>query len=316
MYDLIIIGAGPAGLAAAVYARRARLDFVVLEKEGMGGGQIIETDEVDNYPGFPQINGYDLAVKLQEHAEKLGARILCDEVTGISDPAGEIKTVHGRRRDYSARTLILAAGASHRRLGVPGEERLAGQGVSYCAVCDGAFYRGQQVAVMGGGNVAVEDALFLSRICRKVYLIHRRGELRAAADLREQIRDRDNVEILWNTVLREIQGDEEVEGLRLAPAPGTADAGSGEWTLPVDGVFIAVGIAPNTGILGEAALALDPDGFVPADESCVTACPGIFAAGDIRTKPLRQVVTAAADGANAAVSAERYLNQKKQEKTH
>ncbi|MCD8123530.1 MAG: thioredoxin-disulfide reductase [Lachnospiraceae bacterium] len=312
MYDLIILGSGPAGLAAAIYAQRARLHFLVLEKEPMSGGQIINTDAVDNYPGLPGINGFDLAMKLREHAESLGASFVCDEVVRIENMAGDIKTVVGRDDEYRARTLILATGATHRKLGVPGEEELAGRGVSYCAVCDGAFFRNQVTVVVGGGDVAVEDAIFLSRICRKVYLIHRRDELRAAASLQEQVRERDNVEILWNTVVTEVRGKDAVGELQLASAArsGALQAAScqeprQESVLPVDGVFAAVGIVPNSQLFD--GVTLDEGGYVVADETGKTNCPGVFAAGDVRTKPLRQIVTAASDGANAVASAERYL---------
>ncbi|MCD8011360.1 MAG: thioredoxin-disulfide reductase [Lachnospiraceae bacterium] len=312
MYDLIIIGSGPAGLAAAIYAQRARLHFLVLEREPMSGGQIINTDAVDNYPGLPGINGFDLAMKLREHAESLGASFVCDEVVRIENMAGDIKTVCGQEGKYRTRTLILATGAAHRKLGVPGEETLAGRGVSYCAVCDGAFFRDQVTAVVGGGDVAVEDAIFLSRICRKVYLIHRRDELRAAASLQEQVRERENVEILWNTVVTEICGKEAVEELRLSRTvrdAGLQAAACGpahqEDALKVDGVFAAVGIVPNSQIFAEVAL--DENGYVVADETGRTSCPGVFVAGDVRTKPLRQIVTAASDGANAVASAERFL---------
>lgn len=214
IYDLIIIGSGPAGLAAAIYAQRARLDALVMEKEMMSGGQVLTTYEVDNYPGLPGINGFDLGMKFREHADRLGARFAEDQVLQV-EKTEEGFLVKGEKETYRTRTVLIATGAAHRKLGVPGEERLAGMGVSYCATCDGAFFRDKVTAVAGGGDVALEDAIFLSRICRKVYLIHRRDELRGAKSLQEAVMALDKVEILWDTVIEEIQGDGQVESLKL-----------------------------------------------------------------------------------------------------
>lgn len=301
MYDLIIIGAGPAGLSAAVYGRRAGLNLIVIEQTPMGGGQVVDTYEVDNYLGMPGINGFDLAQKFHGHAEGLGAVFKSGRVTTVRD-GGDIKVVEtADGAVYEARTLILAGGAEHAKLGVPGEEKFRGQGVSYCATCDGAFFKKRDVAVVGGGDVAVEDAVYLSGICRKVYLIHRRDSLRAANSLQEKLFSCGNVEVVWNSTLQKIYGTDLVEGICIR--------GNGEETeqeLAVDGVFIAVGMRPKTEVYREIA-ACDEGGYLVAGEDCVTSAPGIFAAGDIRTKALRQIVTAVSDGACAVASVERYL---------
>ena len=301
IYDLIIIGSGPAGLAAAVYAQRAKLDTLVVEKAMVSGGQVLTTYEVDNYPGLPGIGGYDLGIKFREHADRLGARFVEDEVLNIQDGGkGAIKGVVCQGTTYEARSLILATGAVHRKLGVPGEEELAGAGVSYCATCDGAFFRNKVTAVIGGGDVAVEDAIFLARMCSKVYLIHRRNELRAAKSLQENLLSLDNVEVIWDTVADSINGDGMVKSLSL-----TNVKNGQKRELDVQGVFIAVGITPESRAF-EGLVDMD-HGYIRAGEDTVTSAPGIFAAGDVRTKPLRQIITAAADGANAITSVERYL---------
>lgn len=301
IYDLIIIGSGPAGLAAAVYAQRAKLDTLVVEKAMVSGGQVLTTYEVDNYPGLPGIGGYDLGIKFREHADRLGARFVEDEVLNIQDGGkGAIKGVVCQGNTYEARSLILATGAVHRKLGVPGEEELAGAGVSYCATCDGAFFRNKVTAVIGGGDVAVEDAIFLARMCSKVYLIHRRNELRAAKSLQENLMSLDNVEVIWDTVADSINGDGMVKSLSL-----TNVKNGQKRELDVQGVFIAVGITPESRAF-EGSVDMD-HGYIRAGEDTVTSAPGIFAAGDVRTKPLRQIITAAADGANAITSVERYL---------
>ena len=289
IYDLIIIGSGPAGLAAAVYAQRAKLDTLVVEKAMVSGGQVLTTYEVDNYPGLPGIGGYDLGIKFREHADRLGARFVEDEVLNIQDGGkGAIKGVVCQGNTYEARSLILATGAVHRKLGVPGEEELAGVGVSYCATCDGAFFRNKVTAVIGGGDVAVEDAIFLARMCSKVYLIHRRNELRAAKSLQENLLSLDNVEVIWDTVADSINGDGMVKSLSL-----TNVKNGQKRELDVQGVFIAVGITPESRAF-EGLVDMD-HGYIRAGEDTVTSAPGIFAAGDVRTKPLRQIITAAAD---------------------
>ena len=301
MYDLIIIGAGPAGMAAAVYAARAELDFVVLEKEIMSGGQIINTYEVDNYPGLYHLGGFDLAMKFREHADALGTKFVTGEAVRIENCPGGKKVVLADSTEYEAKTLIVSGGAKHRPLGAPGEERLAGSGVSYCATCDGAFFRNKEVAVVGGGDVAVEDALFLARMCKKVYVIHRRDTFRAAKTLVSKLVAAENVEILYDSVVNEIQGNMKVEAL-LVENKKTGEVRE----VALDGVFVAVGMLPETALLA-GVVELDASGYVVADETGRTSDPAIFAAGDIRTKQLRQVVTAAADGANAVWSAEHYL---------
>lgn len=301
MYDLIIVGAGPAGLAAAIYAARAELKFIVLEKEVMSGGQIINTYEVDNYPGLYHMGGFDLAMKFREHADALGVSFVTGEVEKIEELSGGKKIICKDGTEYETKTVILSGGAKHRKLEVPGEDALAGSGVSYCATCDGAFFRGKEVAVVGGGDVAVEDALFLARVCKKVYVIHRRDSFRAAKTLVSRLSGTENAEIIYDSVVKEIQGKFKVESLVLTNKK-TAE----ERTVPLDGVFIAVGMLPETKPY-EGLVELDGAGYIKADETGITSCPGIFAAGDIRTKELRQVVTAASDGANAVQSVERYL---------
>lgn len=314
MYDLIIIGSGPAGLAAAVYAKRAGLNTLVLEKSTMSGGQVLTTYEVDNYLGLPGINGFDLGMKFREHADNMDIEFAEAEVTGIKnakDVPSELeaseehdKPVHyimTEQGGYKTRSVLIATGASHSKLGVTGEDEFAGMGVSYCATCDGAFFRDRVVAVIGGGDVAVEDAIFLARTSKKVYLIHRRDELRAAMILQESLKSLDNVEIIWDTVVDEIQGEDQVQNLIIRNVKSEE-----KQELPVDGVFIAVGIHPNTEIFA-AAVACDEKGYIVAKEDGATSTPGIFVAGDVRTKKLRQIITAVADGANAITSIQNYF---------
>ena len=300
MYDLIIIGSGPAGLSAAVYGRRAGFSTLVIEKNPMSGGQVLNTYEVDNYLGLPGINGFDMGMKFREHAEKMRAEFVEADVTGIRDE-GDHKTVLTDGTAYEGRAVIIASGAVHSRLGVPGEEELSGMGVSYCATCDGAFFRGKTVAVVGGGDVAVEDAIFLARTCEKVYLIHRRDSLRAARSLQQTMLALPNVEVIWDSVVERISGEDMVQSLSLRSKK------TGETSeLPVQGVFIAVGIRPNSEAF-TGNIAADEKGYLIAGEDCATSMPGVYAAGDIRTKRLRQIVTAVADGANAVESAQSWL---------
>lgn len=300
MYDLIIIGSGPAGLSAAVYAKRAGLDLLVLEKNPMSGGQILNTYEVDNYLGLPGINGFDMGTVFREHADKLGVSFREAQAVEILDK-GDCKIIRTEKEELETGSVILATGAHHALLGVPGEEELSGAGVSYCATCDGAFFRGKTAAVVGGGDVALEDAIYLSRTCKKVYLIHRRDELRGAKILQEELKGKENVEILYSHTVKEIRGEDQVEGVLLE---STKDGSQRE--LPLDGVFVAVGIHPDSELVRDL-VECDEAGYVLAGEDCATTRPGIFAAGDVRRKPIRQVVTAVADGANAAVSAGAYL---------
>lgn len=303
MHDLIIIGSGPAGLSAAVYGRRAGFSTLVIEKNPMSGGQVLNTYEVDNYLGLPGINGFDMGMKFREHAEKMQAEFMEADVLGVED-SEDCKLVKTAEGDFEARAVIIASGASHSHLGVPGEEELSGMGVSYCATCDGAFFRGKTVAVIGGGDVAVEDAIFLARACEKVYLIHRRDSLRAAQSLQNTMLALPNVEVCWDSVVESINGDGQVSSLTMLHKP------SGERReLPLQGVFIAVGIKPNSESF-ISNIASDEKGYLIAGEDCATSMPGVFAAGDIRTKKLRQIVTAVADGANAVEGVQEYFLQK------
>lgn len=303
MYDMIIIGSGPAGLSAAIYGQRAKLSLLVIEKLPMSGGQVANTYEVDNYPGLPGIGGFELGEKFRGHAGALGAQVVCEEVREVS-LAGDEKRVVTDKAVYEARTIVAATGAWHRRLGIPGEEELRGRGVSYCATCDGAFFRGRDVAVVGGGDTALEDALFLARVCRNVFLIHRRDALRGARTLQERVLASEKIEVLWDTVTERIEGEGQVEAL-LVKNKKTQE----EKRLSVSGVFAAIGMQPDSGLFAGQA-DLDENGYIKAGEDCVTGVEGFFAAGDVRTKPLRQIVTAAADGANAVISAERYLSER------
>ena len=300
IYDTAILGAGPAGISAAIYAARAKLNTLWLDKQFEQGGQVLNTYEVDNYPGLPGISGMDLGEAMAGHAAKLGIEPLRENVLSVED-AGTDKIIRTKTHEYRARTVILACGASHRKLNIPGEEELSGMGVSYCATCDGAFFKNKTAIVVGGGNMAVEDAIFLSRICKKVYLVHRREELRAERILQESLFACENVEIRWNSVVVEIQGTECVTGLKIRDVQDATES-----VIATDGVFIAVGILPNTDKFRNL-VKLDEAGYIVAGEEGITETPGIFAAGDIRTKMLRQVVTAVADGANAVASVQNYL---------
>ncbi|MCR5640457.1 MAG: thioredoxin-disulfide reductase [Lachnospiraceae bacterium] len=304
LYDVIIIGNGPAGLTAAIYGMRAGLKTLVLSDNPMSGGQIATTYEVDNYPGLPKISGMELGDKFEEHAKALGAEFQQGSVSEIED-RGDYKVLHTDGGELETKTVIISIGADHRKLGVPGEKELTGMGVSYCATCDGAFFRNKEVAVVGGGDVALEDAIFLSRFASKVYLIHRRDEFRGAAVLQDQVRANEKIEIIYDTVVDEVVGKMSVEALQLS------NKKTGEkTTLPLQGVFMAVGTDPN--VEGMAGLPeQDARGYLIAGEDCATSIPGIYAAGDVRTKQLRQVITAAADGANAITSIEKYLNGQK-----
>ncbi|MGN0413885.1 MAG: NAD(P)/FAD-dependent oxidoreductase [Agathobacter sp.] len=302
MYDLVIIGSGPAGLSAAVYAKRACLNLVLLEKEPMGGGQIIYTEQVDNYLGLPGTNGFDLSQKFEQHAKSLGVPIKNGEAASVEQEEKAWKVVLASGEELLTKTVLLATGASHRALGVPGEKELTGAGVSYCATCDGAFFRNKTVAVVGGGDVALEDALYLAKGCEQVFLIHRRKELRGAKVLQEQVQKEEKITFLPDTVVKEIHGEKKVEGVTLA---GTENGSTKE--LPLDAVFIAVGMNPQTESVS-GVLTLE-NGYVPAGEDGVTEKPGIFVAGDVRTKRLRQIVTAVSDGANVVASITEYLHE-------
>lgn len=299
MLDVIIVGGGVAGLTAAIYAARARLNAVTLER-AFPGGQALETPEVENYPGVPHTDGITLSNLIAEQAKDLGADIRTTDVTAWEAVEGGF-AVHTTTETLHTRTLLIATGATHRPLGVKGEDLFRGKGVSYCATCDGRFYRGKTVAVVGGGNTAVEDALYLARLCERVYLIHRRDTLRASRALQEQVFATENITPIWNTTVQELCGEGRLQELKLL-TDGKENA------LTVDGVFVAVGVIPNIGPFGD--LPHDDQGFLIADENGVTPTSGIFAAGDIRSKQCRQLITAAGDGAAAIAAVERYLNEK------
>lgn len=302
IYDVIIIGAGPAGLAAGIYGKRAGFDILILDTSSISGGQILNTYEIDNYPGFPGASGQEVADAMRQHCDKLGVEFARGRVTSIIDN-GATKDLVTKKNTYTAKSIIIATGASNKKLGCPGEEELSGMGVSYCATCDGAFFKEKQVAVVGGGDVALEDAIYLSRFCTKVYLIHRRDEFRGAKVLQDQVKSTDNIEIIYDTVVNSINGTQSVESITVQNTK--TDASS---ELKVDGIFIAVGTVPNTQILS-GLVQMDDKGYVVADETCKTSCPGVFVAGDVRTKPLRQVLTATADGANAITSIQKYFSE-------
>ncbi|MCI9390012.1 MAG: thioredoxin-disulfide reductase [Lachnospiraceae bacterium] len=299
-YDLVILGSGPAGITAGIYAMRARLDTLLLEKGYVTGGQMLNTFEVDNYPGMPQVTGSEMSAAFERHMRQLGLPIRQGEAAKII-PDGKGFCIETEEDTYHASAVIIATGTRHRLLNVPGEKELSGMGVSYCATCDGAFYKGKTVAVVGGGDAAVEDGIFLARICKKVYLIHRRDELRAAKILQERLLGLENVEVLWNHEVKEIAGDEHVTDVEVYDNQKNSRS-----RLAVDGIFIAVGVQPNSQALEQIA-ATDRAGYFIAGEDCKTSTPGIFAVGDIRTKTLRQIVTAAADGANAVTSVLEYV---------
>ena len=303
IYDLIIVGAGPAGLTAAIYALRAGLHTLLLEKNFVSGGQTASTYEVDNYPGLPGISGAEFGQKIRSHADQLGLVSERVNVKEIHVEEDGTKVIRTRKKDFQARTVLLAVGARHRLLGAKGEERLSGMGISYCATCDGAFYKDQTVAVVGGGNVAVEDAIFLAKICKMVYVVHRRDQLRADDILQKRLFQFPNVVFCWNQVCEEIQGEEPVEAILLK----NVKDGSSQ-RVKVDGVFVAVGIHPNSEPY-QGLVDMDEGGYIVAGEDGKTNMPGIFAAGDVRTKKLRQIITAASDGANAVSSVQDYLSR-------
>lgn len=299
-FDIIIIGAGPAGLSAAIYGARGGLKTAIFEK-GMVGGQINVTDEVENYPGFEEpLSGFDLTDKMRKQAERFGAVFIDEEIIAIG-MEGLCKVIETSENKYRAKSLIICTGAHPRRLNVPGEERLTGRGVSYCATCDGALYRDKIVAVVGGGDSAIEEGIFLTRFAKKVYVIHRRDQLRAQKIIQERAFRNPKMEFIWDTVIQEIHGEKKVEKLELVNRKTQHIS-----MLPVDGIFIYVGILPNNELL-ESRIELDSAGFVLTDQNMHTNVPGIYAAGDIRHTVLRQVVTATSDGAIAAWSAEKWI---------
>lgn len=299
MYDTLIIGSGPAGLSAAVYASRASLSFAVVEKEYMGTGQIVFTERVDNYLGYYGIDGFSLGEKFREHAEALGTEFIDGEVSGFQRNDNCWKILLADGSTLEARTVIYAAGAHPRALGITGEKDFSGRGVSYCALCDGAFFADKTVAVVGGGDTALEDALYLSKQAKKVYLIHRRSQFRANKSLQEKVRTCGNIELVLDSVPTEITGTESVTGIKI-------NQNGIEKLIEADGVFVAVGTVPNTEAV-KGIVSLDSSGYIMAGEDCKASAEGFFAVGDVRTKKVRQVITAAADGANAVVSVSEYL---------
>ena len=303
IYDMVILGGGPGGYTAALYAARAGLDTVVLERLS-AGGQMALTSQIDNYPGFPEgIDGFELGMKFQEQAEKFGAKTEYAEVRGLelhSDP----KVLHTSEGDFLARTVVIATGAGPRKLGLPDEERLTGRGVHYCAHCDGMFYRGKTVAIVGGGNSAAAEALYLSRVAKKVILIHRRDSLRATKIYHEPLKNLSNLEFYWNSAVTELIGDERLRAVRVKNL-----LSGEEEELQIDALFVSIGRKPATDLVA-GQLELE-NGYIAADESTQTSIPGVYAVGDIRTKALRQIITAASDGANAAHHAEAWLSEQR-----
>lgn len=300
VYDTVIVGGGPAGLTAAIYAARAGMRTLVIER-AVPGGQAATTERIENYPGFAEgISGPELTAQMANQAVRFGAKILTSEVTDV-ELAGERKVVATLDGDFGGRTLILAMGTHPAKLGVPGEAEFAGRGVSYCATCDGPFYRDMPIAVVGGGDSAIEEALYLTRFASKVTVVHRRDQLRAAKVLQDRAFANPKIGFRWNSVVARIQGAEFVESLQLRDVK-TEEISE----LPVAGVFMYVGLRPNTGFL-QGKVELDPHGYIVTDDRLRTSAPGVFAAGDARAKLLRQVVTAVGDGALAAVMADHYL---------
>ncbi len=303
VYEILIIGGGPAGLTAGIYGARSKRDTLIIEKL-LPGGQVGLTDLVENYPGFPDgIDGPELVKRMEEQAKKFGVEILTDEIVDIkleSDP----KEIIGRSGTYKAKTVIIASGAEPRKLGVPGEKEFTGKGVSYCATCDGAFFEGQDIAVVGGGDTAVQEAIYLTQFAKKVTIIHRRDKLRASKILQERAFKNEKIDFLWDAVVTEILGDKRVEKIRVK------NVKTGEERLiEKNGIFIYIGLVPNTTYL-KGKIDLTPDGYIITDENMCTNIVGVYAAGDIRKKSLRQIVTAVSDGAQAAMSAVGYLEEK------
>ena len=298
IYDVIVIGGGPAGYTSALYGARSGFDILVIEKFS-AGGQMTQTTQIDNYPGFPEgIDGFTLGFNMQNGAERFGAKTLSAEVLSVS-LSDKIKTVETSEGTYLSKSIIVATGAEHMHLGLPDEEKFIGRGLGYCAACDGMFYKGKTVAVVGGGNSAAADALLLSKICEKVYIIHRRDTLRAERFYHKPLFDAENVEFIWNSTVVDILSDGKVNGVRVKTIDRERD-------IPVDGVFISIGRRPQTELF-EGQLALDEKGYIISGETTKTNLDGVYAVGDVRTKPVRQIVTAVADGATAIHFVEEYL---------
>lgn len=300
VYDVIVLGGGPAGLSAALYAQRAGVSVLVLEQT-MYGGQMMSTPDIENYPGVPKLSGVDLVMQFYQQVTDLGVEILLEGPQSV-ELTGPVKEVRTAANTYRGRTVIIANGAQRRKLGVPGEEALAGSGISYCATCDGALYKGKEVAIVGGGDTALEDALFLANHCSRVHLIHRRDAFRGGKLLAQAVTARENIQIHYDSVTEEVHGDPRVEAISLR------NVKTQETTrLEVSGVFVAIGLEPQNQIFA-GQVELDPAGYILAGEDCRTNLPGVYAAGDTRTKTIRQIVTAASDGAIAAIEAANLVN--------
>lgn len=305
-FDVIIVGAGPAGMCAGMYAGRGMLNAVVLER-GLPGGELLNTEKIEDYPGFESILGPELAAKMASHAEKFGADIRQENVEGVYRLAdGTFKVTTDSGTDYLAPTVIMTAGGTPTKLGVPGEVEYAGRGVSYCAVCDGAFFKGETIAVIGGGDAAVEEADYLTRYAAKVYVIHRRDELRASKILQERAFKNPKIEFVWNKRILEMVG--EPSGLKSLQLEDTVDGTTS--SLAVTGAFVFIGFTPNSGLIKEH-VAHDPTGYLLTDDRMMTSIPGLFAAGDLRVQLVRQVTTAVGDATTAAIAVEKYLTERK-----
>ena len=300
-FDVVIIGGGPAGYTAALYAARANLTAMVIEKFAPGG-QMATTEIVENYPGFVEgINGFELGMQMKKGAERFGVKTKLAEVKSVELDKNP-KLIHTSKETFQAKTIILALGAYPRELGLPNERNLRGRGVSYCATCDGMFYKDKTVVIVGGGNTAVADAIFLAKICKKVYLVHRRDELRASKTYMESLEKTENIEFVWSSEVVEILADEFVTGVKVKSRQDDSVR-----MVACDGIFVAIGNVPNTELI-KGQVELDETGYVPADETTRTNIPGVFAVGDMRSKPLRQIVTAVADGAVASKYAEEFID--------
>ncbi len=302
MYDVIIAGAGPAGMTAAVYASRANLDTLMIER-GIPGGQMANTEDVENFPGFEHVLGPDLSNKMFEHAKKFGAEYAYGDIKDVVDH-GDYKTVMAGKKEYNTRALIITTGAQFKKLGIPGEDELGGRGVSYCAVCDGAFFKQKNLVVIGGGDSAVEEGIYLTRFADKVTLVHRRDELRAQKIIQQRAFDNEKIDFIWDTEAKQINGPEgKVSSVSLVN-----NKTGEEYDYPIDGVFIYIGMVPLSEPFKSIGITSE-EGYVPTNEHMETSIPGVFAAGDIREKTLRQIVTATGDGSIAAESAQKYIEE-------
>jgi len=302
IYDVIIAGAGPAGMTAAVYASRANLDTLLLER-GVPGGQVADTEDIENYPGFENIKGQELSTKMFEHAQKFGAQYAYGDIKDVVDH-GEYKEVNAGSKSYKAKSLIITTGAQYKKLGIPGEETLTGRGVSYCAVCDGAFFKERELFVIGGGDSAVEEGMYLTRFAKKVTVSHRRDTLRAQKIIQDRAFQNEKMDFIWDTVVEEINEKDGKVGSVTAKNVKTNETTE----LPTDGVFVYIGMVPLSEPFKSLGV-VDEDGYVPTNENMETKIPGVFAAGDIRVKDLRQVVTATGDGSIAAEMAQKYIEE-------